>query len=321
MINHLGALCLGFILDLLLGDPPWLRHPVRGIGMLIETFERHLRRAFPKTERGEQNAGIVLVVMTLIIPTALTVVVLVILRQTSIYLAFAAESFICYQLLATKSLRDESMKVYSALKVQNQSAAKRALAMIVGRDTDNLDETQIAKAAIETVAENFSDGVFAPMLFMAIGGAPLMMLYKAANTLDSMVGYKNKKYMSFGRAAAKLDDLVNIIPARIAGFIMCLAAFIVGLDGKNAFRIFSRDRRNHSSPNSAHTEAAAAGALHVRLGGDNYYSGKLVHKPTIGDDDRPVTARDIVLVNRLMYASAVLAILPIVLFLLFEVLR
>lgn len=321
MIYHFGALCLGFILDLILGDPPWLRHPVRGIGMLIGFLEKPLRSAFPKSERGELTAGGVLAFLTLLIPTALTVILLMLCGRFSIYLAFAAETILCFQLLATKSLRDESMKVYRVLGKNDLPGARKAVSMIVGRDTENLDEAGVAKAAVETVAENFSDGVLAPMLFMMLGGAPLGMFYKAANTMDSMVGYKNDNYLFFGRAAARFDDLVNIIPSRLAGIIMCLAAFLVGLDGKNAFRIFFRDRRNHKSPNSAHTEAAAAGALHVRLAGDNTYFGKLVHKPTIGDDDRPIERRDIVRINRLMVASALLAMLPVFLILIFLILR
>ena len=189
---------------------------------------------------------------------------------------------------------------------------------IVGRDTDRLDETGVAKAAVETVAENASDGVIAPLLFLAIGGAPLGVLYKSINTMDSMVGYKNDRYLYFGRAAAKLDDLVNFIPARLAGILLCLAARPAGFDGRNAWRIFWRDRKNHKSPNSAHTEAAAAGALDVQLAGSNYYFGKLVVKPTIGDPLRPVEPADILRCNRLMYAGTFLAMvlccgLPLVL--------
>ena len=180
--------------------------------------------------------------------------------------------------------------------------------MIVGRDTERLDETWVAKAAVETVAENASDGVIAPLIFLAIGGAPLGMVYKAVNTMDSMVGYKNDRYLWFGRCAARLDDLVNFIPARLAGLLMCLGAGFSGFDGPNALRIFRRDRKNHKSPNSAHTEAAAAGALHIQLGGPNYYFGKLVDKPAIGDADHPVEPLDIVRVNRLMYATAFLAL-------------
>ena len=234
------------------------------------------------------------------------------------YLAFAGETLLCYQLLAARALRDESVKVYKALRDGTLEEARKAVSMIVGRDTDRLDEIGVAKAAVETVAENASDGVIAPLLFLAIGGAPLGVLYKSINTMDSMVGYKNDRYLYFGRAAAKLDDLVNFIPARLAGVLLCLAARPAGFDGRNAWRIFRRDRKNHKSPNSAHTEAAAAGALDVQLAGSSYYFGKLVEKPTIGDPLRPVEPADILRCNRLMYAGTFLAMvlfcgLPLVL--------
>lgn len=311
MLNHLGALCLGFVLELLIGSPRGLWHPVQGIGAVIDALEARIRPHFSRDERSEIIGGAILVALTLFIPTAIAICLLKLCGMVSPYLAFALESIICFQMLATKSLRDESMKVYHELKRGDLERARYAVSMIVGRDTASLDEEGVAKAAIETVAENYSDGVLAPMLFMAIGGAPLGVFYKAANTMDSMLGYKNDKYMFFGRAAAYFDDFLNFIPARLGGLIMSLAAFFAGLDTKNAFRIFLRDRKNHKSPNSAHTEAAAAGAMHIRLAGDSYYFGKLVHKPTIGDDDRAVEARDIVLVNRLMYASAFLAMLPV----------
>ena len=219
------------------------------------------------------------------------------------------ETVLSYQLLAAKSLRVESGKVYQALKAGDLPAARRAVSMIVGRDTDRLDEAGVAKAAVETVAENASDGVIAPLLFLAIGGAPLGMAYKAVNTMDSMVGYKNDKYLYFGRAAARLDDVLNLIPARVAGVLMCLGAAASGYDGRNAWRIFRRDRKNHKSPNSAHTEAACAGALQLQLVGPSYYFGKLVDKPTIGDDQRPVEPLDILRAGRILYATAFLALL------------
>ena len=225
------------------------------------------------------------------------------------WLAFAAEALLCYQLLAAKSLRDESDKVYEALKAGDLPGARRAVSMIVGRDTERLDEAGVAKAAVETVAENASDGVIAPLIFLALGGAPLGMLYKAVNTMDSMVGYKNDRYLYFGRAAARLDDALNFLPARIAGVLMCLGGAAAGYDGKNAWRIFRRDRKRHKSPNSAHTEAACAGALQLQLAGPNYYFGQLVDKPTIGDDQRPVEALDILRAGRILYATAFFALL------------
>ncbi len=306
MIPHLSALALGFCLDLLLGDPHWAPHPVRLIGWLIAALEKALRQIFPDTKNGLLTAGVFLVILVLGLSAGCTVLLLWLCTLVSPWLAFAVEVILSYQLLAARALRDESMKVCRCLEAGDLPGGRHAVSMIVGRDTDRLDETGVAKAAVETVAENASDGVIAPLIFLAIGGAPLGMLYKAANTMDSMVGYKNDRYLYFGRCAARLDDVLNFIPARLAGALMCLAAPFAGLDEKDAWRIFLRDRKNHKSPNSAHTEAAAAGALHVQLAGSNYYFGKLVDKPTIGDDLRPVEPADIRRVNRLMLAASAL---------------
>ena len=221
---------------------------------------------------------------------------------------FVLEVFWCYQLLATRSLKDESMKVYDRLKNGTLEEARYAVSMIVGRDTSELTETGVTKAAVETVAENASDGVIAPMLYMAIGGVPLMFLYKGINTMDSMLGYKNDKYLYFGRVAAKLDDVANYIPARISGWLMVAGTVFTGMDIKNAAKIYKRDRRNHASPNSAQTEAAMAGALDVQLAGNAYYFGKKHEKPTIGDPIRPVEPEDIKRANRLMYAASILGV-------------
>ena len=308
-IMHLLALLIGFCLDLLLGDPHWAPHPVRAIGALIAGLEKGLRRLFPKSPAGELAGGVVLVVFTLAIPTGLTVGVLWVCRQASPWLALGVESVLSYQLLATKSLAAESRKVYDALKAGDLDKARYAVSMIVGRDTAVLDEAGVSRAAVETVAENASDGVIAPLLFLAVGGAPLGMLYKAANTMDSMVGYRNETYLYFGRTAARLDDVLNFLPARMAGVLLCLGAAAAGYDGKNAWRIFQRDRKNHKSPNSAHTEAACAGALQLRLAGPNFYFGKLVDKPYIGDDQRPIEPLDILRAGRILYATAFFALL------------
>ena len=304
---RLAALLLGCLLDLLFGDPHWMPHPVRAMGGITALLERPLRFLFPKGPKGELAAGAALVVLAAGISTGAAVLALWLCRRIHPLLAFAAETLLCYQLLAARSLRDESLKVYRALRDGALEEARRAVSMIVGRDTDRLDQAGVARAAVETVAENASDGVVAPLLFLAIGGAPLGVFYKAVNTMDSMVGYKNDRYLYFGRAAARLDDAVNFLPARLAGVLMCLAARPAGFDGKNAWKIFLRDRKKHKSPNSAHTEAAAAGALDIQLGGSSFYFGKRVEKPTIGDPLRPVEPADILRCNRLMYAAAFLA--------------
>lgn len=307
MRNHFAALLLGFLLDLLLGDPHWAPHLVRAIGGLIAGLEKPLRAAFPKTPGGERIAGAVLVVLVAGITGGAAWGLLVLVGRVSPWLAFALETVFSYQCLAVRALRDESMKVYRALTGGTLDEARYAVSMIVGRDVDRLDRTGVAKAAVETVAENASDGVIAPLLFLALGGGVLGMVYKAVNTMDSMVGYRNERYRFYGTCAARLDDALNFIPARLSGVLLCLAAPLVGLNGRNAWRIFRRDRLNHKSPNSAHTEAAAAGALGVELAGNGFYFGKLVEKPVIGDPLRPVEPEDIVRVNRLMYAGAALA--------------
>lgn len=307
-MSHLLALALGFCLDLLLGDPHWMPHPVRWMGRLISGLEPPLRRLFPESDRGRLAGGTALTVLVVGLSGGLAWLLLRVCGLLSPWLALGAETVMCYQLLAAKSLRTESMKVYRALKEGTLEEGRRAVAMIVGRDTDRLDQAGVARAAVETVAENASDGVIAPLLFLALGGGPLGMAYKAVNTLDSMVGYRNDRYLYFGRPSARLDDAVNFLPARLAGVLMCLGAALAGFSGREAFRIFRRDRHNHKSPNSAQTEAACAGALGIQLGGANYYFGALVEKPSIGDDTRPVEPEDIPRANRIMYAAAGLAL-------------
>lgn len=304
----LGALVLGFILDLLIGDPHFLYHPIRLVGNLISVTEKGLRKIFPKTEKGELTAGVFLVLIVTGISTAVPCLLLYGARRLNPWLYFAVQTVTCYQLLATRSLKDESMKVCDRLKAEDLPGARYAVSMIVGRDTQVLDETGVTKAAVETVAENTSDGIIAPMLFLAIGGAGLGYFYKSINTMDSMVGYKNEKYLYFGRAAAKLDDVVNFLPSRISALLMIAACTFTGLDRKNAFRIWKRDRFNHASPNSAQTEAVMAGALGVQLAGDAWYFGTLCKKKTIGDAIRPVEYEDIRRANRLLYGTAVLAL-------------
>ena len=307
-MNHLTALLLGFCIDLLLGDPRWLYHPVQAIGWLIVKLEPPLRRAFPDSDRGQVRAGVALVILVVGITGLVSGGILWGLHRLHPMAGFAGEVILCWLILAAKSLRTESMKVVRALENGTLDDGRRAVSMIVGRDTEHLSEAEVLKAAVETVAENASDGILAPLLFAAVLGPVGGICYKAVNTMDSMVGYKNDRYLYFGRAAAKLDDVLNFLPARISGFLMAAAACL-GFDGKNAFRIFFRDRKNHASPNSAHTEAACAGALGLQLGGTHDYFGKPVVKPTIGDDLRAVTRGDVAAANRLALTTALLALL------------
>lgn len=309
MKYHMTAFLLGFLLDLLLGDPYWLPHPIRLIGTGITKTEALLRPAGKKrTSRQELQGGRRLVVIVLLATTLLTALLLLGAYALHPCLGLLAETIMTYQILAVKCLKVESMKVYHCLKEQGLEEARGAVSMIVGRDTAQLDAEGVTKAAVETVAENTSDGIIAPMLYTAIGGPVLGFFYKAVNTMDSMIGYKNERYLYFGRGAAKLDDVMNYIPARISAYLMIAAAFCGGkcFDGRRAYRIYKRDNRNHASPNSAQTESVCAGALGIQLAGDASYFGKLVHKPYIGDAVRRVEAEDIKRADRLMYLTAFL---------------
>lgn len=306
---HTAALVCGFVLDALLGDPYCMPHIIRFIGNLIAWAERMLRKAFAATPRGERAAGVALVAIVTAVSCGTSLAVLWLAGLVSPWLAFVVESLVCYQMIAAKQLRIEAMRVHDALCDEGLPAARTAVSMIVGRDTAELDEAGVTRAAVETVAENTSDGVVAPLLFMALGGAPAGVLYKAVNTMDSMVGYVNDRYRYFGTAAAKLDDVLNWVPARLTGALMCLVAPLVGLDGRGAWRVFLRDRLRHASPNSAHPEAACAGALGVQLAGPASYFGVLHEKPTIGDATRPIGPEDIVRANRLLTATSVATLL------------
>lgn len=309
MLHWMIALCMGYILDLCFGDPYWLPHPIRLIGVLITKAEKVIRKVFPKTEKGELVGGFFFVFIVVGFSTLIPACILWIGFSIHFYLGLLIESIICYQMLATKSLKVESMKVYRKLRDRDLEGARQAVSMIVGRDTQNLTEEGIAKAAVETVAENTSDGIIAPMIYMAIGGPVLGFFYKAVNTMDSMVGYKNDNYIHFGRIAAKLDDILNYIPARISALFMIFASFILRMNYKQAWMIFKRDRFNHASPNSAQTESVCAGALEIQLAGDAYYFGKLHKKKTIGDRKKNVTCEDIVQANRLLYMTSFIGIL------------
>lgn len=304
------AACIGgFCLDFLFGDPVWLYHPVRIMGNVISLLEKAVRKISRNSKSGLLIGGAVLWGIVVILFTGIPYGVLGILKSKNKIAAFLLEMFWCYQLLAAKSLKMESMKVYKKLKDSDLEGARKAVSMIVGRDTANLDCEGITKATVETIAENTSDGVIAPLFYMLIGGAPLGMLYKAINTMDSMLGYKDEKYLYIGRIAAKMDDLVNYIPARISAIVMVLASFLCGLDWKNAWKIFLRDRYNHSSPNSAQTEAVCAGALDIQLAGDAWYFGKLYKKPYIGEPIRSIRIEDICQTNRLMYVTAIVTMI------------
>ena len=302
------SLAAAFILDLIVGDPRCLPHPVVMIGKYITLLEKGLRRLFPATPRAEYLASLLLVIAVCIPAFALPFALLAFAAMLNPWLAFALNILLCAQLLATKSLRDAAMTVYAALAANNIPKAREAVSHIVGRDTQSLDAPEITRATVETVAENASDGVIAPMLYMAIGGLPLSMLYKAVNTMDSMLGYKNEKYLYFGRAAARLDDAANFLPARLTALLLCAAAFLLRLDGKNAWRIYRRDRTKHTSPNAGHPEAACAGALGVMLGGPSSYGGTLSNKPHIGDAITPLAPDAVIRSCRLLYCAAALGL-------------
>lgn len=312
MCYHIFAFIAGFVLDLLIGDPHFIPHPVRLIGSLISFCDKRLNCdagyniSEKKLNLTKYKRGMLLAFTVIFATFAMSVIIIVAAYSINLYAGVIAEVVMTWQILATKCLRVESMRVYDALRTDGVDAGRRAVSMIVGRDTSVLDAAGVTRAAVETIAENTSDGVIAPMLYTAIGGPVLGFVYKAVNTMDSMLGYKNDKYMYFGRFAARLDDVVNFIPARISAYLMIAAAFIGGrqFDGKNAYRIFKRDRFNHASPNSAQTESVCAGALRVQLAGDAVYFGKLVKKKYIGDGLREIEYEDIKRANRLMYITA-----------------
>lgn len=326
MKYHIIAFFLGFLLDLLFGDPYWLPHPIRFIGSLIARVEKcFLGKNKDRNEKKELWQGICMVIIVLSSTMTVTTLILCLTYYINCYLGTVVETIMTYQILATKCLKVESMKVYHCLKDKTIAEARKAVSMIVGRDTGCLDERGVAKAVIETVAENTSDGVIAPMLYTVFGGPILGFLYKAVNTMDSMIGYKNEKYLYFGRTAAKLDDVVNFLPARISAYLMIAVSYIGGkcFSGKRAYYIYKRDNRNHASPNSAQTESVCAGALGIQLAGDASYFGKIVKKPYIGDNMRAVEYEDIKRANRLMYLTAWLSeiICLLVLLLVYAVIR
>ena len=304
----LWAMVIGFGLDLLLGDPQGWPHPVAAIGRLIAALERGLRRIFPATPGGERAAGGVLWLLTVLTAAGVPALALWLCHRVSPWLRLAAESAMCWQILAVKSLRVESMKVHDALAAEDVEGARRAVSMIVGRDTRRLDRAGICRAAVETVAENTSDGVVAPLVFLALGGAPLGFFYKAVITMDSMLGSIEPPYRDLGYIPAKADDAANYLPARLSALLMLAAGGLLGMDVGRGWRIFHRDRYRHASPNSAQTESVCAGLLGLELAGDAWYHGVLHRKPAIGDPVRAVERADIPRACRLLYVTAALAL-------------
>ncbi len=314
MLDRIIVIVAAFLLDMICGDPHWLWHPVQGIGLIIKYVEAFLRSVFRINAEREADkirkrvAGVIMVILVIAISLVPVCLILYLAGRINRYVRLGVEIIICYQMLAARSLCVESMKVYYALRDGTIEDARTAVSMIVGRDTASLNEECVTKAAVETVAENTSDGVIAPLFYMALFGVYGAFIYKAINTMDSMTGYKNDHYIYFGTCAAKLDDIANFIPARLGALLMVAASYLTGLDGKGAWRIFKRDRYNHASPNSAQSEAVCAGALSVELAGDAYYFGKLYKKKTIGDHIRDICPEDIRRANKLMYVTSILMV-------------
>jgi len=298
----------GFVLDALFGDPAWLPHPVVYMGKAISRLEKFLRPRLSKTPQGELLGGAIVAFCLPVGTFLLTGLVCWGAARLHPLLGLAVQMFWCGQALAARGLVQESTNVYKELKKPDLPGARKAVSRIVGRDTAELTAEGVTKAAVETVAENASDGVIAPLLYMLIGGAPLALTYKAINTMDSMLGYKNEKYLYFGRVPAKLDDVANYIPSRLAGLLWVAAAAFTHNDAKGAWKIWRRDRRNHASPNSAQTESACAGALGVQLAGPAYYFGQYYPKLTIGDALRPIEPEDILRANQMMYVASSFAL-------------
>ena len=296
-----------FILDLLLGDPQHWPHPIRWIGNSISGMQKQIRQVC-RSERALYVGGAVLWIVIVGLSWLVTWAIISALSALNIWLGHLAELWLAYTILAGRCLSDAAMDVSRALESGSLEESRRQLSYIVGRDTSQLNETQITRGVVETVAENTVDGVIAPLFYLFIGGVPLAMAYKAINTLDSMVGYKNEKYRAIGCVSARIDDLANLIPARLSWLLFTAAAFLMRLDAKNAFRIGWRDRYQHKSPNCGWSEATVAGALGIRLGGPNTYFGELVEKPWIGDERREINQKDIRLTIRLMFIASAIAL-------------
>ncbi|WP_394862016.1 adenosylcobinamide-phosphate synthase CbiB [Paraclostridium bifermentans] len=300
------VMVIAYLLDLVIGDPYSFPHPVRFIGNLIRFTEGKIRIIF-KSKKQLKIGGFLLWTIIVGFTALVTNLILNLLCINNIFYVIIA-SIILYTTLSTKCLADEAKKIYEVLKTGDIEKSRKQLSYIVGRDTTSLNENEIIRATVETVAENTVDGIISPMMYGFIGGPVLAMAYKAINTLDSMVGYKNEKYGDIGFASAKIDDIANFIPARITPFFMMIASFILGFNSKKSIKIAMRDRKNHKSPNCAYAEGAVAGALEVQLGGTNMYFGEKVYKPTIGDKDRELEAEDILRTNKIMYLTSFIAL-------------
>ena len=303
-----AAFYIGFVLDCILGDPYGFPHSINLIGNSIRKLEKIIRGHLSDDKASERKGGVILVLIMCTLSFMIPFGILAAAYSISRWLCLAVQTEMIWQIIAARTLAKESGKVYSALKNEGLESGRKSVAMIVGRDTAQLTEEGVIKACVETVAENTSDGVIAPMLFIFLGGAPAGYLYKAINTMDSIIGYKNEKYIYFGTAAAKLDDAANFIPARLSAAFMIAASFLLGFDGKNAIRIFRRDRHKHASPNSAQTESVCAGALGTRLAGDAKYFGKIYKKDYIGDPLREIEPEDILKSHRLMYGTTIIGV-------------
>lgn len=299
---------IGYVLDLIFGDPYWFPHPVRFIGKFIIFFERQIRR-FAHSKVSEKIGGFILAGATVTVSYLVVWFLLKLSSSINESLFHIVNIVLIYTTLATRSLGDEAMKVYRYIIDGDLTNARKALSYIVGRDTDKLDVQGICRAVVETVAENTSDGIIAPLFYLFLGGTPISIVYKAINTLDSMVGYKNERYINLGMASARLDDIANYIPARITALLIVIASLIVRLNPKRSLFIMIRDGRNNPSPNSGYPEASMAGALGIQLGGLSSYGGKIVEKPYIGDPINTITPEHIVLSVRIMYVTSLLAII------------
>lgn len=298
----------GYILDLIFGDPQWFPHPVRIIGKLITLTESILRKIF-KSPKGEKTAGIILLIFIVSTTYITTFLIVYAAGLISFKLQIAVNIIMVYLILATRSLDREVRKVYNSLEKEDIEGARKNLSYIVSRETGKLNEQEITRAAVETVAENISDGITAPLFYLFLGGPVLAMTYKAVNTLDSMVGYTSDKYINFGWASARFDDFVNYLPSRLTGFIFIpIAALLSKKNWKKSFIITLRDRYNHKSPNSAHGEAAIAGALDIQIGGTNIYFGQVIEKPTIGDEINPLERKHIIETINLMYVTSIVGL-------------